>query len=136
MTSESPTGNVNRTIAMPTRGDQVFARQATGLVREDSVFDATIFNLIWASLPLGIAIVVYYGPGLYLRTNLYVALLIAGLVALPIAATYALLASAMPRSGADYIWVSRNLHPALGFMSNLSFNRGCLNRDRKSKSPG
>ena len=29
------------------RGDQVFVRRATGLVREGSMLDAAIFNLMW-----------------------------------------------------------------------------------------
>lgn len=104
------------------RGDQVFVRQATGLVREASVVDATIFNLIWASLPLGIALIFLYGPAFYTTASLPWSVILAAAIALPIAATYAILASAMPRSGGDYVWVTRNLHPALGFMSNLTFN--------------
>jgi basic amino acid/polyamine antiporter, APA family len=104
------------------RGDQVFVRQATGLVREASVVDATIFNLIWASLPLGIALIFLYGPAFYTTASLPWSVILAAVIALPIAATYAILASAMPRSGGDYVWVTRNLHPALGFMSNLTFN--------------
>jgi APA family basic amino acid/polyamine antiporter len=104
------------------RGDQVFVRQATGLVREASVLDATIFNLIWASLPLGIALIFLYGPAFYTTASLPWSVVLATVIALPIAATYAILASAMPRSGGDYVWVTRNIHPALGFMSNLTFN--------------
>lgn len=107
---------------MQAKGDQVFVRQATGLVREASVVDATIFNLIWASLPLGIALIFLYGPGLYTTASLPWSVVLATVLALPIAGTYAILASAMPRSGGDYVWVSRNLHPALGFLSNLTFN--------------
>lgn len=104
------------------RGDQVFVRQATGLVREASVVDATIFNLIWASLPLGLALIFLYGPGLYASDSIPWSVVLATAFALPIAATYAILASAMPRSGGDYVWVTRSLHPALGFLSNLTFN--------------
>ena len=43
------------------------------------------------------------------------------LLCLPTAFLYAMLSSAMPRSGADYVWVSRSVHPALGFMSNWNF---------------
>jgi amino acid transporter len=120
---DSTTGQApSRGISPARPGDQVFLRQATGLVREASTFDATVFNLIWASLPLGLAIIFLYGPGLYLHANFYWTAIFALLLALPIAVTYALLASAMPRSGADYVWVTRSVHPALGFMSNLSFN--------------
>lgn len=103
-------------------GDQVFVRRATGLIREASALDATIYNLIWASVPIAVALVFLYGPAFYVDANLSIATVLAALLALPIAFLYAFLASAMPRSGADYVWVSRTIHPALGFMSNLSFN--------------
>jgi len=103
-------------------GDQVFVRQATGLVREASALDAALFNLMWSSIPLAVALILLTGPALYTRSNLAIAILLAALLAVPMALTYAFLASAMPRSGADYVWVSRLVHPALGFMSNVSFN--------------
>ncbi len=102
--------------------DQVFVRRATGLIREASALDATIYNLIWASIPIALVLVFLYGPAFYTNANLYVGTIAAAVLALPIALLYAFLASAMPRSGADYVWVSRTIHPALGFMSNLSFN--------------
>jgi amino acid transporter len=42
-------------------------------------------------------------------------------ISLPVSWVYAKLAGVFPRSGGDYVYVSRVLHPALGFTSNLSY---------------
>ena len=104
------------------RGDQVFVRRATGLVREGSMLDAAIFNLMWSGIPIALTLLFWFGTAFYADANLDLAVVLAALLCLPIALTYAMLASAMPRSGGDYVWVSRAVHPAFGFMSNLNFN--------------
>src|SRR5699024_3116335 len=43
------------------------------------------------------------------------------LLCLPTAFLYAMLSNAMPRSGADYVWGSRSVHPLFGFMSNWNW---------------
>jgi amino acid transporter len=48
-------------------------------------------------------------------------LIVMPLVALGPALIYSMLAAAMPRSGGDYVYVSRIIHPALGFMTNWLF---------------
>lgn len=106
----------------PAGGSRFFVRQATGLVREASWVDAAIYNLIWSSVPLAVAFVVSFGPAFYLGGSLYLATILAFLLTVPTAFLYAMLSSAVPRSGGDYTWVSRAIHPALGFMSNLSFS--------------
>ncbi|MGH2617747.1 MAG: amino acid permease, partial [Thermomicrobiales bacterium] len=103
-------------------GEQVFVRRATGLVREGSTLDAAIYNLMWSGIPIALTLLFLFGTAFYADANLSLAIVLAALLCLPIALTYAFLASAMPRSGGDYVWVSRAVHPALGFMSNLSFN--------------
>mgnify|MGYP000392019602 CR=1 FL=1 len=103
-------------------GDQVFVRRATGLVREGSMIDAAIYNLMWSGIPISLTLLFLFGAAYYADANLPLSVVLAALLCLPIALTYAFLASAMPRSGGDYVWVSRAVHPALGFMSNLSFN--------------
>lgn len=99
-----------------------FARQATGLVREVSWVDAAIYNLIWSSVPLAIAFVLAFGTAFYIGGDLYLATLIAFVFCLPTAVLYAMLSAAVPRSGGDYTWISRAIHPAIGFASNLSFS--------------
>lgn len=100
----------------------VFVRDATGLVREVSWVDAAIYNMIWASVPLAIAFLLLFGPGFYTGGNLYLATLFAFVLTVSTAFLYAMLSAAVPRSGGDYTWIGRTLHPALGLMSNLSWN--------------
>ena len=99
-----------------------FTRQATGLVREVSWVDAAIYNLIWSSVPLSVAFILAFGPAFYVGGDLMTATVIAFVLALPCAVLYAVLSAAVPRSGGDYTWVSRTLHPSLGFASNLGFS--------------
>jgi amino acid transporter len=47
--------------------------------------------------------------------------LVARIGGLAIAACYGLVARVYPRSGADYVFVSRTLHPAVGFAASFSF---------------
>lgn len=111
-----------RADAMPGSSDRFFTRQATGLVREVSWVDAAIYNLIWSSVPLSIAFILAFGPAFYVGGDLAIATVIAFVLALPCAVLYAVLSAAVPRSGGDYTWVSRTLHPSLGFASNVGFS--------------
>jgi APA family basic amino acid/polyamine antiporter len=106
----------------PGTTERFFARQATGLVREVSWLDAAIYNLIWSSVPLSIAFILAFGTAFYVGGDLVIATLLAFILALPCAVLYAVLSAAVPRSGGDYTWVSRALHPSLGFASNLAFS--------------
>ena len=49
--------------------------------------------------------------------NVYLNELIAFALVIPLSLVFAMFAAAMPRSGGDYVYVSRTLHPALGMMS-------------------
>jgi basic amino acid/polyamine antiporter, APA family len=106
----------------PAGNERFFTRQATGLVREVSWIDAAIYNLMWSSVPLSIAFILAFGTAFYVGSDLMIATLIAFILALPCAVLYAVLSAAVPRSGGDYTWVSRMLHPSLGFASNLAFS--------------
>jgi basic amino acid/polyamine antiporter, APA family len=105
-----------------TTSQRVFARDATGLVREVSWRDAAAYNMIWASIPLAVALLLSLGPAFYTGGNLYLAVLFAFILTAPMGLLYAMFSSAIPRSGGDYTWISRSLSPPLGFMSNLSWN--------------
>lgn len=100
-------------------GPRVFTRAATGLVREAGILDALVYNVNFISIGLMVAIMFLYMPA-YGGVNLFLSLLVCALLALPTAATYGMLAAIMPRSGGDYVYVSRVLGPAFGMMSNFN----------------
>ena len=104
------------------RKQTVFVRDATGLVRSLSTFD--LFNLAFGQImpAVGIVFIVSYSPFAFPQSNMWLAfLMVTPLVALGPAMIYSMLGAAMPRSGGDYVYVSRIIHPALGFMTNWLF---------------
>jgi amino acid transporter len=100
---------------------QVFARKATGLRREASARDVFIYNTNNQNIGIGVAFVVLLIPPLYAGASMVTATILAGLLALPMAGVYAYFAAAMPRSGGDYVYISRTLHPYLGFLSSWNW---------------
>jgi basic amino acid/polyamine antiporter, APA family len=97
-----------------------FERQATGLVREAGWLDVLIYNLNFISIGLMAAFLFNTTIPFYPGVNVYLNVLIAFVLIIPLSFVFAMFAAAMPRSGGDYVYVSRTLHPALGMMS--SFN--------------
>src|SRR5579859_6596522 len=104
-----------------TSSSSLYVRQSSGLVREASVVDAIIFNAVF-SAPVGatLAFGILYALGLFPGADLVVALLIAFVVNIPVCIMMSMMASAMPRTGGDYVWISRILHPAVAVFSNFS----------------
>lgn len=99
-------------------GGDIYVRRASGLIRNISAWDAMIFNIMvmapMAILVYGVWASVIY-PGAHLPTTALLAIPISIVVGL----FYALFSIAMPRAGGDYIWVSRILHPSLGYAINF-----------------
>ena len=102
-------------------GSQLFVRRSTGLVREASALDATIFNAVF-SAPVGatLAIGVLWALSAFPGADPVWATIIAVLLNVPVLIMMALLASSMPRTGGDYVWVSRILSPPLAMISNFA----------------
>lgn len=96
-------------------GTGVYVRTASGLVRQMSVADAAWYGVLATG---GFVTLVYFWPFAHVALG-GVSLPLVGVVALilgvPMVVTYAGLGSAMPRSGGDYMYQSRLLHPAVGF---------------------
>lgn len=99
---------------------EMFVRNATGLVRELSAFDA--FNLVFSAvlIPVGISQTLGFAPAAFQGSNVMVAYVLAAIVMFFFGWVYLSLTVAMPRSGGDYVWVSRMLHPSIGFVTNVS----------------
>ena len=102
-------------------GSQLFVRQSTGLVREASALDATIFNAVF-SAPVGatLAIGVLWSLSAFPGADPGWATIIAVVLNVPVLIMMALLASSMPRTGGDYVWVSRILAPPVAMVSNFA----------------
>jgi amino acid transporter len=97
----------------------VFIREATGLVRQLSASDVIMFNLL--NMGLGWPLLYsFFGAGTYPGVNLPLTVLVALVPNFFIALLYYYLSVAMPRSGGDYVWVSRLVHPAIGFMESFA----------------
>lgn len=107
-----------RKIAQESGEKRVFLREATGLVREMKGRDALFLNFLNMSIGLGVAWVIFWGPGIYPGADVPLGLLLAAIGCVVGMFCFATFTAAMPRSGGDYVFVSRTLHPSLGFMSN------------------
>jgi basic amino acid/polyamine antiporter, APA family len=99
----------------------VFVRQATGLVRELSWFDTFIMVFAILNVPLGLSQVSAFATGAaaYPAANMPLAFIFSAPAMLTLGMVYALFTAAMPRSGGDYVWASRILHPSIGFGVNF-----------------
>jgi amino acid transporter len=106
-------------VATPTDTQpQVFVRKASGLIRTAGAWDVLAYNINFTSIGLLLLFLFLLGPAFYPGASLPWATVICVICILPLALVYGYLASAMPRSGGDYVYVSRVLGPALGMMSN------------------
>jgi basic amino acid/polyamine antiporter, APA family len=108
--------------AANTTTSKLFVRQSSGLVRNVSVTNALFFNV---AAFVGVGLTLY--PIFYSLAFVPVwrwgpfseygwAAIIAGLFCVLLALIYASLTSVMPRSGGDYVFSSRIVHPFLGWL--------------------
>jgi amino acid transporter len=94
---------------------QYFVRKASGLVRE---FGATDLLLISSAMVFGLVFTTLQFPWFYgfnPGANLALSLVVAGIPFLFLMLVYWVIGVVMPRSGSDYVWVSRIFHPSIGF---------------------
>ena len=101
---------------------KIFSREATGLIRAISPHQAFIYNFMaigfygftWATL-----FSVGYTQSFF-GANIGLAIVLMAISAIPFYLSTSMLSSAMPRSGGDYVWQSRVLHPSIGFAATFS----------------
>lgn len=100
--------------------NELFVRNATGLVRELSPFDA--FNLVFSAvlIPVGISEALGFSPAVFPGSNVALSFLIAAVLMVGFGTVYLFFTNLMPRSGGDYVWVSRTLSPGIGFVTNVT----------------
>jgi len=99
---------------------EVFVRKASGLVRTAGTWDVLAYNINFTSIGLLLVFLIMLGPAFYPGINMAASAIICTVLLIPLALTFGYLASTMPRSGGDYVYVSRVLGPAWGMMSNFN----------------
>lgn len=97
---------------------QVFTRRASGLVRVMSPYSAFIYNILTMGLIFPWTYI--WAPTAFQGSNLILGITFAFLFELPIALAYTWLATALPRSGGDYVFQSRVFGGGFGFTAVFS----------------
>ena len=92
---------------------EVFSRKASGLSRVMSPWSAYMYNFLTMGVIFPWTFV--WAPAAFPGVSVWQACLYAILLELPIALAYVWMATAMPRSGGDYVFQSRVLGGAIGF---------------------
>jgi APA family basic amino acid/polyamine antiporter len=105
-------------VSAPDRPVGHFERKATGLVKEISPFRTLVLYLMFTS-PSFMFLFSILGIGIFPGANMIVSTFIALLLGFVAAGMYSFLATAFPRSGGDYVFISRIISPPLGFTINF-----------------
>jgi APA family basic amino acid/polyamine antiporter len=108
-------------IEMTATDKPIFVRRASGLVREMDLKDIILWNSVAAGIGLGeVSFLVPYYLSLVPGANFILGGVLAIIGGLLVAACYAHFLSAMPRSGGEYVFLSRLTHPLIGFFFSFS----------------
>lgn len=96
-----------------------FLRQSSGLVKNATLKDLVMLNV--ANMGAGLAVFEGISPYISPGAVLWLTSLITFLLTLPLVYTYTELMMRMPRSGGDYVWLSRKLDKRLGPIMGVAF---------------
>jgi basic amino acid/polyamine antiporter, APA family len=92
-----------------------FARKASGLVRGLSMMDAFAVGFMNQGLTPSIWVTISLGLGVFLGGNLLIACVISTVLAgIGFPLVWGILGGSMPRSGGEYVYNSRVIHPVFG----------------------
>jgi len=100
---------------------EVFLRKASGLVRDVSPKDVLFFNMGGLNIGLGLSFVTLSVAAFYPGASLSLALLIPLAFCLLVTISYLFFTVIMPRSGGEYLFISRGLHPSVGFALSFAY---------------
>jgi len=104
----------------------LFVRNATGLVRGVPSKSSVIINFIPGHPTQTLAAVFFFALTLAPGGNVYLGILLVLPMTLAFSYAFGLLTSMIPRSGGDYVLVSRVVHPVAGLMSSFSITMAGL----------
>ena len=98
---------------------KLFLRESSGLIKNATLKDLVMLNV--ANMGAGLAVFEGISPYVTPGSLLWLASLITFLISLPLVFTYTYLLLKMPRTGGDYVWISRKLNGALGSIMGVAF---------------
>lgn len=98
---------------------EFYIRKASGLTREISPLETWFYTMGPISIGATVAAVYVWVSFAYPGADMVQALLISAVPALLFAVMYWCFTISMPRSGGDYVFCSRVIHPAAGFVTNF-----------------
>jgi len=99
-----------------------FVREATGLVKSLTWFDVMVMGLAYFSIAVASFLIFGLGSYLFPGSNMIILVSVIGLLFdLPVMIAYGMFSSVMPRSGGDYVYISRTFLPSLGFAATFVF---------------
>ncbi|HEX5782009.1 MAG TPA: APC family permease [Solirubrobacteraceae bacterium] len=99
----------------------LYLRRSSGLVREFGGTDVFVFNTIGYALGLVLALIPLLMAGAVPEANVLLVVALGTVLTVANALTYGYLAAAMPRSGGEYVYLGRVVHPGVGFTANWGF---------------
>lgn len=105
----------------PTTSDKptTFAREATGLVRSVGPLNGLVYAIANTGYLYGLFLFVTLFPQLGTGQDLLEAAAISIIPVTAFTGIYYYFSLVAPRTGGDYVWLSRWLHPMLGFISSV-----------------
>ncbi|HEY4428001.1 MAG TPA: APC family permease [Solirubrobacteraceae bacterium] len=99
---------------------QLYTRRSSGLVREMSGTAALMGSICIINLPIA-AVTLMLLPFTFPGASMPLSVLLSLVPAVILGSVYVLFGIMMPRSGGDYVFNGRALHPAVGFAANFNF---------------
>jgi basic amino acid/polyamine antiporter, APA family len=98
---------------------QLFSRESSGLVRVGSPWRMLLLNV--ANIGVVYIMFTYWAhPAVFPQSNLLIAIPVAASMAIFFNFLYGMFAAIMPRTGSEYVFLSRTFHPAIGFIASFA----------------
>lgn len=113
---EAEASAIGAAVERPT---QLFSRESSGFVRVGTPWRMVLLNV--ANIGVTYIMFTYWAhPAVFPRSNLLVAIPVALVLALPFNLLYAMFSGIMPRTGSEYVYLTRTFHPVIGFMASFA----------------
>ena len=101
---------------MASNQPKIFLREASGLLRSLTGFEGALIALSQLNFVMGLMELYAWGSVTVSSANYALSILVSVPLVSVLGILYVLFGIMMPRSGGDYVWVSRSLHASLGLM--------------------